>query len=181
MSDPYLGEIRAFGFGFNPTGWAQCNGQLLAINQNQALFALLGTTYGGNGITNFQLPDLRGRVALSTGSSPGGSNRVLGQTLGEEGHTLGVNEIPGHSHAVGAAGNNVGVNGTNVPSSTVVPGTGYSSGTGNPAVPIYANGAPNTPMAPLGPTGNSQAHENRMPYLTANYCIALQGIFPSRN
>jgi microcystin-dependent protein len=180
MSAPFLGEVRAFGFNFAPKGWQQCNGQLLPINQNQALFALVGTTFGGNGTTTFALPDLRGRVALSAGQSPSGSSRVLGEVLGEEIHTLASTEMPLHQHAIAGAANGA-ANATNVPGSSVIPGSGSSSASGTPAVPIYAGGTPNTPMLALGLAGSGQAHENRMPFLVANYCIALQGIFPSRN
>jgi microcystin-dependent protein len=180
MSEPFLGEIRAFGFNFAPRGWVQCNGQILPINQNQALFSLLGTTFGGNGTQTFALPDLRGRLAISAGTAPSGTTRVLGQVLGEELHTLASTEMPLHQHAIAAAANGT-ANATNVPSASVIPGSGSSSGSGTPAVPIYAGGTPSTPMLPLGAAGSSQAHENRMPFLVANYCIALQGIFPSRN
>lgn len=180
MSQPFLGEIRAFSFAFPPKGWALCNGQTLAINQNQALFALLGTTYGGNGTQTFALPDLRGRVALSLGTSPQGTPRLMGQALGEEQHAIAVNELPVHQHAVAATANGT-VNATNVPSNATILGSGSSSGAGTPAVPIYAGGTPDTPMTPLGGGGAAQPHENRMPYMTASYCIALVGIFPSRN
>jgi microcystin-dependent protein len=180
MSSPFLGEVRAFGFNFAPRGWQQCNGQILPINQFSALFALLGTTFGGNGTTNFALPDLRGRVALSAGRSPSGSSRVLGEVLGEESHSLTGTEMPLHQHAIAAAANGT-ANATNVPGSLVIPGSGSSSASGTPAVPIYAGGTPGTPMLALGAAGGAQAHENRMPFLVANYCIAMEGIFPSRN
>lgn len=180
MSEPFLGEIRAFGFNFAPVGWAQCNGQVLPISENAALFALLGTTFGGNGTTNFVLPDLRGRVAISAGLGLGLSNRILGEILGEETHSLTSNEMPLHQHAIAAAANGA-ANATNIPGASVIPGSGSSGATGTPAVPIYADGTPDTAMLPLGTTGGSQGHENRMPFLVANYCIAMVGIFPSRN
>ena len=180
MSEPFIGEIRAFSFAFPPKGWALCDGQILPINQNQALFSLLGTTYGGNGVQTFALPDLRGRVALSLGTSPQGTSRPIGQVLGEEAHVMTANELPVHQHGVAAAANGT-ANATNVPSTASILGSGSSSGTGTPAVPIYAGGTPDTPMMPLGGGGAAQPHENRMPYLAANYCIALVGIFPSRN
>jgi microcystin-dependent protein len=180
MSEPFLAEIRAFAFAFPPRGWALCNGQTLPINQNQALFALLGTTYGGNGTQTFALPDLRGRVAMSFGQSPFGTARSIGQTLGEEFHSLTIAEMPAHTHSVAAATNGT-VNATNAPGGTVVLGSGSSSAAGTPAVPIYAGGTPDTPMTPLGTAGGGAPHENRMPYVTASYCIALVGIFPSRN
>jgi microcystin-dependent protein len=180
MSEPFLGEIRAFSFQFAPRGWQQCNGQLLSISQFNALFALLGTTYGGNGTSTFGLPDLRGRIALSAGNSSFGAPFVLGQVSGEESHTLLTTEIPAHTHTVTAAANGT-ANATNVPGNTVVPGSGSSTGAGTPAVSIYAPGPTNTTMLPLLPAGNNQGHENRMPLLVMNYCIAMAGIFPSRN
>ena len=181
MAEPYLGEIEAFPLNFAPKGWAFCAGQLLPINQNQALFALLGTTFGGNGTTTFALPDLRGRIATAFGQGPGLAPYTLGQTGGQESHTLTLNEMPagGHSHAV-AATNNGATGGTNVPSPAVTLGSGYSSHKGSPAVNVYSSAAPTIAMGSLAPVGG-QPHENRMPFLALNYCIALQGIFPSRN
>ena len=164
MSTPYLGEIRIFSFNFAPKGWEQCNGQLLPINQYQALFAILGTTYGGNGTTNFALPNFQGRLPLHQGNSI-----VLGQSGGETTHTLVVAEIPLHSHSANA---------TNAP-----PTAGSLAGNvwapGNGAFAATAN----TSMYPLAlaNTGGSQPHENRSPYLALNVCIALVGIFPSQN
>jgi microcystin-dependent protein len=175
MTSPFLGEIRAFSFQFAPTGWLQCNGQLLPINQYTALFALLGTTYGGNGVQNFQLPDLRGRIALGVGSS-----YVQGQPLGEESVTVTTAQLPAHTHNINAA-NNGHANGTNIPGASVILGAGYSNEAGNPAANIYSNSAPNTAQVPLGMSGSSQPHENRMPSLVMNYCIAMVGIFPSRS
>ena len=181
MAEPFLGEIEVFPFGFAPKGWAFCAGQILPINQNTALFALLGTTFGGDGISNFALPDLRGRVANAFGQGPGLAPYTLGQTGGQETHTLTLNEMAagGHSHAVNAK-NNGNTGGTNAPSDAVTLGSGYASEAGSPAVNIYSSAAPTVAMAALAPVGG-QAHENRMPFLALNYCIALQGIFPSRN
>ena len=182
MAEPFLGEIEAFAFNFAPRGWALCAGQVLPINQNTALFSLLGTTYGGNGTTTFQLPDLRGRVANAFGQGQGLGNYGLGQTGGQESHTLILNEMSsgGHSHAV-TAKNNGTTGGTNIPSATVGLGAAYASGAGSPvAVNIYSSAAPTIAMGSLAPTGG-QPHENRMPFLGLNYCIALQGLFPSRN
>ena len=166
MSEPFLGELRVFSFGAAPRGWAQCNGQLLPINQNQALFSLLGTTYGGNGQTNFALPDLRGKVPMHFGAG-----FTQGQTGGEVAHTVSVNEMPTHVHLVGASSNATG--GNAVPTGRVLGG---------------ANNAYKTPtnLVTLNPgtvtsTGGSQPHANESPYLVLNVCIALQGIFPSRN
>jgi microcystin-dependent protein len=167
MAEPFLAELRLFSFNFAPKGWALCNGQLLPINQNQALFSLLGTTYGGDGRTSFALPDLRGRVPQHFGAG-----FTLGQKLGEELHTLTTAEMPMHFHFANASTN---------AGSTNIPG-------GN----VLGNSAPNNlygPVQNLGVmaagtvtnTGGSQAHENRQPYLVLSYCIALQGIFPSQN
>lgn len=175
MATPFLGEIRAFSFAFAPTGWALCNGQIMQISQNQALFALLGTTYGGNGTQTFALPNLQGRVALHFG---GGFTQ--GQIAGEEVVVLTTAQLPAHTHSVNAAANGT-ANATNVPGPTVVLGSGSTSQPGNPAVSIYSNSASNVALAPLAATGSNQGHENRMPSLVMNYCIALTGIFPSRN
>jgi len=175
MATPFLGEIRTFSFGFAPKGWAMCNGQLLPINQNQALFSLLGTQFGGDGIINFALPNLQGRLAFGVGMG-----FVLGQAPGEATHTLIEAEMPAHNHAIAASVNGTS-NATNIPSSTVVLGSGSSSGAGTPAVPIYDSTAPGTAMLPLGNAGGDQPHQNLMPFTVLNYCIALQGIFPSQN
>jgi microcystin-dependent protein len=174
MATPFIGEIRAFSFSFAPTGWALCNGQTLPINQNQALFALLGVTYGGNGSQNFMLPNLQGRIAMSASSS-----FAQGQTAGEETVTLATAQLPAHTHVVAAAANGT-TNATNVPGPTVILGNGSTSQPNNPAVLIYSNAASNVALAPLGANGSGQGHENRMPSLVLSYCIALSGIFPSR-
>ena len=165
-SDQFLSEIRIFSFNYAPSGWALCNGQLLPINQNQALFSLLGTTYGGNGQTNFALPDLRGRVPMHNGDG-----LTLGQKAGEEAHTLTSSEMPAHTHQTKGSADNP----------TVTPPTNnfWSSNTGfTPYGPVA-----DTAMSAqsIGNVGGSQPHENRSPYLTLNCCIALQGIFPSHN
>jgi microcystin-dependent protein len=165
MSDPFLGEIRCFGFTFAPQGWAMCNGQLLPISQNTALFSLLGTTYGGNGTNNFALPDLRGRVGIHLGQGPGLSNRTQGESAGEENHTLLATEIPVHTHGIAAGGAQT----TNRPSGALAARGG-----------VYAATGDGTQMQPTGQSGGSQPHNNMEPYLVLNYCIALQGIFPSR-
>lgn len=165
MSDPFIGEIQVFPFGFAPRGWAQCNGQLLPINQYQTLFSLLGTMYGGNGQTNFALPDLRGRVPLSVGAG-----LTQGERGGEEMHTLSVYELPAHTHAAIAS---------STPPSTPSPsGAAWA----NMGADAYAASA-NVQMAgnAIAPTGGGQPHENRSPYLTLNFCIALVGIYPSRS
>jgi microcystin-dependent protein len=181
MSDPYLSMIEAFGFDFAPRGWALCAGQTLSVAQNQALFALLGTTYGGNGTTTFNLPDLRGRLALGFGLGAGLSPYALGAIGGQESHQLTASEVPTHAHSLNAT-NNGQANGTNVPSSGVRMGSGYGIEANNPVANIYSNAPPTIAMATnaVGTVGGSP-HENHMPFLTINYCIALQGIFPARN
>jgi microcystin-dependent protein len=167
MGTPFMGEIKIISWNFPPQGWSFCNGQFLPINQNQALFSLLGTMYGGNGQTTFALPDFRGRVPVHVG---GGD--IQGQAMGQEFHTVTMSEMPAHSHTTGAS-NNVDVNNTN------------SSANCYPATdPINAyRTAPNTTLSPLTVTnvGGSQSHENRQPFLVLNFIIALQGVFPSRN
>ena len=169
--EPFLGEIMMFAGNFAPRGWALCNGQLLPIAQNTALFSLLGTTYGGNGQTTFALPDLRGRAPIHVGQGPGLSDRVLGQYGGEETHTLTWNEMPNHSHPAYAHAEN----GTSDTPTGLLPAR-------NPAgVPQYAAGADVT-MSPeaIGNAGGGQPHDNMQPYLVINFCIALQGVFPSQ-
>jgi microcystin-dependent protein len=183
MSQPYLGQIESFPYGFAPRGWQFCAGQLLAINQNTALFSLLGTTYGGNGIQTFALPDLRGRVAMGQGNGSGLTPRVIGEVLGEENHTVISNEMPSHTHQLNTAANSNTANNTTVPSSTVV--LGSATGSGGLSVFPYAAPppAPTVVMSPsaIGMSGGSQPHNNMMPYLGMQFCIALSGIFPSRN
>jgi microcystin-dependent protein len=171
VSEPFLGMIMLVPYNFAPRGWAFCQGQLLSISQNTALFSLLGTTYGGNGQTTFALPDLRGRVPLSQGQGPGLSNYSLGEQSGVESVTLIVTQMPQHNHLLSV--NNQGA------------ATGRPSGQfpGVTAANAYAPATDSTTFAPqaISLTGGSQPHENRQPYLCLNYCIALQGIFPSRN
>ena len=166
MSEPFLAEIRMVGFNFAPRGWAFCDGQLLSINQNQALFSLLGTTYGGDGRTTFGLPDLRGRVPIHTSSS-----HPLGQKSGEEIHTLSVPEIPNHSHQIPVTSETANANApTNNTLADSAPHEIYHVPDSN-VVQLQAG----------APVGGSQAHENMQPYIAVNFCIALQGLFPSRN
>jgi microcystin-dependent protein len=169
VAEPFIGEIRMMAFTFPPKGWAQCNGQLLPINQNQALFALLGTTYGGNGQTNFALPDLRGRAPIHTGSG-----FTQGERAGEEAHTLTMSEMPAHSHFV--RGITAGPTGGNAPAPTK---TLSATSTGQLYGP-FANVQPMSP-AMIGNAGGSQPHTNIMPSMVIGMCIALIGIFPSRN
>lgn len=164
MSDtPFLGELRLMSFNFPPKGWAECNGQTLGIAQNQALFSLLGTMYGGNGSTTFQLPDLRGRAQIHRGAG-----YTQGQILGQETHTLTMSEMPAHNHFLQASSANA---------DQPVPSILASANN------LYASFANLTTLHPssIANQGGSQAHENRHPFLTLNWCIALIGIFPSQN
>jgi microcystin-dependent protein len=165
MSTPFLGEIKIVSFNFPPKGWAFCNGQLLAINQNQALFALLGTYYGGNGTTNFALPDLRGRVPLHFGNYFPLSSRG-----GEEAHTVNISELPAHSHPVVASSN---------PADQGSPTGNYWAVESSNA--YAASSDSSMPPQAMTSVGGSQPHENRSPLLVLSFCIALQGIFPSQN
>ena len=171
MADPFVAEIRIFAFNFPPTGWAFCNGQLLPISQNTALFSLLGTVYGGNGQTTFALPDLQGCAPMHPGQGPGLSLYDLGQTGGSETVTLLESEIPFHSHGL-RANNSLGDN-PNPAGNTLARYTNAYQQT------VNANLVTMAPEA-LPPAGGDQPHNNMMPYLTLNFCIALQGVFPPR-
>jgi microcystin-dependent protein len=166
MAEPFLSEIRIMSFDFAPKGWAMCNGQLLPINQNQALFSLLGTTFGGDGRVNFALPDNRGRTPIHVGSG-----HTLGERGGEQAHTLSIAEIPTHTHLANASSTSTG---------------GFDNMANNflgGANNVYAAPASLTTMNPgtIANTGGSQAHLNMQPFTTLTFCIALQGIFPSPN
>lgn len=169
MADPFVAEVRIFPFNFAPRGWAWCNGQLLPLSQNTALFSLLGTTYGGNGFSNFALPDLQGRASMHPGQGPGLSLHDLGETGGSETVTLLESEIPAHSHAV---------------SGTDRPGNSGTPVANSPARSSFYNNAevPSAAMSPsaLTPAGGSLPHNNLQPYLTFYFNIALQGVFPPR-
>ena len=173
MSEPFLAEVRIVGFNFAPRGWAFCDGQLLPINLNQALFSLLGTTYGGDGRTTFALPDLRGRTPLHKGNSTtaGSVNHLLGNKNGEEAHSLTTSEMPGHDHSVAA----------NAASAT------SDEPQGNlPARPGFDAYRSPSSLGTLGTetvanSGGGTGHENMQPWLALKFCIALQGLFPSRN
>lgn len=167
MAEPFLSEIRIMSFGFAPKGWALCNGQLLPINQNQALFSLLGTTFGGDGRVNFALPDLRARTPIHVGQS-----HTLGERGGEQAHTLSINEMPQHQHF--AQGSSAAAT-TLIPASAVVLAKGAFQPYG-PATNL-ATMDPNS----IGKVGLGQAHLNMQPFLALTFCIALQGIFPSQN
>lgn len=172
--NPFLAEIRAFGFNFAPTGWAFCNGQLMPISQNTALFALVGTFYGGDGKSTFALPNLQDSAAVHPGQGPGLSDRFLGEQAGSQFITLLESEMPAHTHALNA---------NPQPASTAIPaaqtalarGFGGSPYKQSPFTPTV-----NMAFQALSPAGGSLPHNNMMPYLTLNYCIALQGVFPQR-
>jgi microcystin-dependent protein len=163
MAEPFLSEVRIMSFVFAPRGWALCNGQLLPINQNQALFSLLGTTFGGDGRVNFALPDLRGRTSIHVGSG-----HTLGERGGEQAHTLSIAELPQHTHVLnaGGAGNTINSSGALL---------------ANAGSQVYASPQALISLSPTSVTnvGGSQAHLNMQPFLTLSFCIALQGIFPS--
>jgi microcystin-dependent protein len=166
MAEPFLSEVRLMSFIFPPKGWALCNGQLLPINQNQALFSLLGTTFGGDGRVNFALPDLRGRTPIHVGSG-----HTLGERAGEQAHTLSIAELPEHTHVlqgISAAGGNTGSTGNLLANSTVA-----AYGAAQSLVALNPGSVTNV--------GGSQAHLNMQPFLTISFCVALQGIFPSPN
>jgi microcystin-dependent protein len=164
VAEPFLSEIRLFSFGFAPKGWALCTGQLLPINQNQALFSLLGTTYGGDGRVNFALPDLRGRVPVHMGGG-----HTLGERGGEQAHTVSISEVPTHIHTAKASSTN---GNTPFANNSVLAAAGNAYGGPSGLTSLQAGSITNV--------GGSQAHENMQPYLTLNFCIALQGIFPSQ-
>jgi microcystin-dependent protein len=165
MSEPFLGELKIISWNFPPKGWAFCNGQLLPINQNQALFSILGTTYGGDGMRTFGLPNLQGRTPMHVGNGI-----VLGELGGENTHTLNISEIPAHTHVPSAS--------TNTSTSASPGGNSW----GNAGLASYST-SPNAAMSPTAVTvtGGNQPHENTQPYLVLNIIIALQGIFPSQN
>ncbi|MBO6551427.1 MAG: phage tail protein [Roseitalea sp.] len=172
MSEPFLAEVRIMAFNFPPRGWAFCDGQILPINQNQSLYSLLGTTYGGDGRTSFALPDLRGRTPIHVGRSNGGQFHTEGQKSGEETHALAANEMPQHTHNVEASstdGNSINTTGAVLAREVGGP---YSASASNLA---------NLRSGTIANVGGGQSHENMQPYIAVNFCIALQGLFPSRN
>lgn len=175
MSEPFLAEVRMVGFDFPPRGWAFCDGQILPINQNQSLYSLLGTTYGGDGRTSFALPDLRGRTPIHVGRSDGGQEHRLGNKSGEETHTLAASEMPNHRHLAMGSATESTVSSVTTDNANVMGLTGNN---------IYgpASSALTTLKADtIVHVGGGQAHNNMMPYLAVNFCIAMQGLFPSRN
>jgi microcystin-dependent protein len=181
MSEPFLGQITVYPYNFAPSGWLDCSGQLLPISQNAALFSLLGTQYGGNGTSNFALPDLRGRIPLGQGQSPGGSGYVMGEVAGDENVTIVAPTMPQHSHSLIAT---TAEGSLNNPSGLILakPQTGGGRGGGGAQGDIYNPGNVDTPLAltSLGSVGGSLPHNNIQPTLVLRYCIAMQGIFPQR-
>jgi microcystin-dependent protein len=177
MANPFVAEIRIFPFNFAPTGWAMCNGQLMPISQNTALFSLLGTTYGGNGTSNFALPNLQGSAPMHPGQGPGLSLYDLGEAGGTDTVTLLQSEMPAHLHTAGC---DSGAGSQSSPAG----GMWAAASGGRTPPPNYSNVAPpNAPMSgsSLGPAGGNEPHNNLQPYLTLNFCIALQGVFPPRS
>jgi microcystin-dependent protein len=178
MSDQYLAEIRIFPFNFAPMGWSMCNGQLLPISQNTALFSLLGTTYGGNGTSNFALPNLQGCAAMAPGQGPGLSLHDLGETGGSDTVTLTDSEMPAHSHSINC------IDGGRVAGQAGTPTNAILARTGGTPASAYAGGADQNQTMDanmLTPVGGNEPHNNLMPYLTLNFCIAMQGVFPPRS
>ena len=172
MADPFVAEIRIFAFNFAPKGWAFCDGQLLPISQNTALFSLLGTTYGGDGKSTFALPDIEGRAVMHPGQGPGLSLRDLGEAAGSDTVTLLTSEMPLHTHTVSASADDADLAAPTPNHSLAKSQGGF----------IYGPAAGLTPLAPeaAGPAGGGLPHNNLQPYLTLNFCIALQGVFPQR-
>lgn len=176
MDEPFIGEIRPISFGYAPKYWALCNGQILPINQNQALFSLLGTTFGGNGTTTFALPDLRSRVPMGSGQLTGGGNYGQGQPGGTEGVTLLATQLPAHQHTLTGTLQSSDSSDGDDPTNNLPASGGRAQ---------FTNGAANAPMGAIsgtaGNSGGSQRHSNLQPYLGINYVIALTGIYPSRS
>jgi microcystin-dependent protein len=173
MADPFVAEIRIFPFDFAPKGWAFCDGQLLPLSQNTALFSLLGTTYGGDGRSTFALPNLQGRASMHPGQGPGLSPHGLGETGGSETVLLSESAVPAHSHTMMAQSNPAG---TKTPTGNAV----ARPARGTPYAPASANVVAMSSQA-LAPAGGQTPHNNMMPYLTVRFCIALQGVFPPRS
>jgi microcystin-dependent protein len=179
MANPFLGEIRAFGFYFAPQGWATCSGQILPITQNTALFSLLGTTFGGDGRSNFALPNLGGQAALHAGSGPGLTTYDPGEQVGSAAVTLNLQQLPAHTHSLNVQNASAGVV---TPQGSVLAKGGTDVDRQPHPYSTYVAATPNTPLSSnsIGPVGGNQAHENRQPSLSVNFCIALSGVFPSR-
>ena len=178
MSSPFVGQIMIFAGSFAPEGWAICDGRMLSIAENDALFNLIGTTYGGDGATTFALPDLRGRVPIGQGQGRGLPPCQIGETLGAEGVVLTISQLPQHGHAVSAV-DRPG-NGNTPASNAVLSGLGGQAASGEFQTPAYAPPGSETPLHPstVGMSGGSQPHDNRQPFLVFNFCIALSGVYP---
>jgi microcystin-dependent protein len=178
--DPFLGEIRPLPYTFAPRGWAFCQGQLLSIQQNAALFSILGTQYGGNGTTNFGLPNLQGRAPIGSGQGPGLSQYTQGDVVGAESVTLLTVSMPSHTHSVPAFASSASVT---TPGPTTAQAEGHGGGRGGAFnINQYTSQAPGTTLLPsVGPAGGNGPHNNMQPSLVINWCISLQGIFPARN
>jgi microcystin-dependent protein len=179
MGTPFVGEIRCFGFNFAPVGWAFCDGQLMAIADNEVLFQLIGTTYGGDGQSTFQLPNLQGRIPMHSGTGPGGFNTIIGQINGTPTVTLNSTQMPIHAHTV--VSELIAPGGVNEHVAT--PTTSAFIGQSAPDQVYNTSPAINAPFSPLtiGSSGGSQPHDNMQPYLALNFCISLFGVFPSQN
>lgn len=173
MADPFVAEIRIMGCNFAPTGWAFCNGQLLPLSQNTALFSLLGTTYGGDGKSTFALPDLQGSAPMFWGQGPGLSLYDLGQISGAESVTLITTEIPAHNHRMNVAATTVG--------NSNLPGGNVFAKSGNPEASVYSTSTPSVKGGELSVVGGGVPHNNMQPYLVMNFVIALQGVYPPRS
>jgi len=188
MSQPYIGQIILVGFNFAPVGFAACDGRLLSIAQNQALFALLGTTYGGDGQSTFALPDLRGRVPMGQGQGPGLSSRAIGEIGGNETVTLTTNQIAQHTHVIDASATTGTIQCKAGAGNTQSPAGGVLAGEAAGVTMVYSSQAADSVMgnlsagasAPTGSTGGTQPHDNMQPFLVMTYCIAVEGIFPSQ-
>ena len=180
MSDPFLAEIRMFPFPFAPRGWALCNGQILPLSQNTALFSLLGTNFGGDGRSSFGLPNLQGAVPVGTGQGPGLSAYQVGQSGGSASVTLQTGQMPPHSHALTAVAE---VSTSASPQNAIFMDGHFTGGSGPGKVAAYNTAAPDTAMNPaaITPAGGGGPHNNLMPYLTVNFCIAMAGIYPPRS
>jgi microcystin-dependent protein len=189
MSQPYIGQIILVGFNFAPLGYALCNGQLVAIAENTALFQLLGTQFGGDGVNTFALPDLRGRVPVAQGQGSGLSSYVMGQTGGAESVTLTAGQMPQHTHAIDASGLTAKAKSSSSPGDRQTPVGNVPAAATGLTVP-YGSGSPNANMSSgaiafsgaitVANAGGGQPHDNRQPYLTLNFCIATEGVFPSQ-
>lgn len=190
--DEYMGTVKSFAFGFTPRGWLACNGQLLAIADYQALFSLLGTTYGGDGRTTFGLPDLRGRVSLNQGTGPGLSNHRLGDRGGSETNVLNITQMPAHSHSVDFNGQNINAN-VGIPAvnddgttdetegNILANHTGAFAASSSADTTLSAFNAPVSGSMQTSNTGNGSPINNMQPFLTLNYCICIDGVYPPRN